>query len=129
MGKIVSFETKGKLNRTWRFLRFLSSKAYYNKLDHFAKKGVVALETATPFETGEAASSWGYNIEITDKQTTITWTNDDTTKEGTPIVLLVNYGHASRNGTWVEGYDFIGPAIQPVFDDIKKSVWKEVENA
>lgn len=127
--KKVTFTTNDTLSKTIKFLEFLKSREYLDRVEHYAKKGVVALELATPFDAGEAAQSWDYKIEINNKVTRICWTNSKSLESGYPIVLLVQYGHATRTGTWYEGYDFINPAMKPIFDDIKKSMWEEIRQA
>jgi hypothetical protein len=125
----ITIKSKGDFTKTLKFLRFISSRYFYNKIEHYAKKGVVALSEATPIDSGESSDSWGYEIDISKDKTTITWTNSNTTVEGVPVVLLVQYGHATRNGGYVEGFDFINPAIKPIFDEMAESIWREVQNA
>ena len=129
MGNAITFKQKGDLKKTWKFLRFLSSKLYLRKVEHYAKKGVIALAEATPKDSGVTSDSWDYEIDINDTETRISWTNSNTTIDGTPIVVLVQYGHGTKNGGWVEGFDFVSPAIKPIFEEMADSIWKEVENA
>ena len=129
MGQVITFKQKGDLKKTWKFLRFLSSKLYFNKVEHYAKKGVIELAQATPMDTGETAYSWDYEIEINENFTRIAWTNSNIASNGTPVVVLVQYGHALKNGGWVEGFDFVTPTIQPIFEEMADAIWKEVQNA
>lgn len=129
MSRTVTFKTQGSLTKTWKFLRFLSSKSYYKKIERYAQKGLQALIDSTPMDSGETANSWDYIIEITDKQTMIAWTNSNVTKEGTPVAILLQYGHATKNGGYVQGYDYINPAIQPLFEEMVKDIWREVTSA
>jgi hypothetical protein len=99
------------------------------KIEHYAKKGVVALIEATPKESGETADAWDYEIQIDDKRTRIAFTNSNIAANGTPVVVLIQYGHATRNGGWVEGFDFVNPAVKPIFDEMAEDIWKEVQNA
>jgi hypothetical protein len=129
MKDVITFKTKGDLKKTWKFLRFISSRLYLKKIEHYAKKGVVALIEATPKESGETADAWDYEIQIDDKRTRIAFTNSNIAANGTPVVVLIQYGHATRNGGWVEGFDFVNPAVKPIFDEMAEDIWKEVQNA
>lgn len=129
MKQLVTFNTKGKLKKTWKFLKFLSSRSFYNKLEHYAKKGVVALAEATPKDSGETSDSWDYVIDIGKDRTSITWTNSNVTNDGTPVAILLQYGHGTRNGGFVEGFDFINPALEPIFQEMVDVLWREVTNA
>lgn len=126
---VITFKQSGDLKRTYKFLRFLSSKLYLKKVESYAKKGVIALAEATPKDSGITSDSWDYEIIINDEETRIIFTNSNTIENGTPIVVLVQYGHATKNGGWVEGFDFVNPAIQPIFDEMAEDIWKEVQNA
>jgi len=129
MNNVITFKQKGSLKKTWKFLRFLSSRLYLKKVEYYAKKGIVALVEATPKDSGETADSWDYEILIDDEKTRITFTNSNIASNGTPVVVLIQYGHGTRNGGWVEGIDFVNPAIKPIFDEMADSIWKEVQNA
>lgn len=129
MNDVITFKQKGNLKKTWKFLRFLSSRLYLKKVEYYAKKGIVALVEATPKDSGETADSWDYEILIDDEKTRITFTNSNIASNGTPVVVLIQYGHGTRNGGWVEGFDFVNPAIKPIFDEMADSIWKEVQNA
>jgi hypothetical protein len=87
--------------------------------------GVNALAAATPVKTGITASSWGYKIVTEEGSTRIVWTNSNVVK-GQQVAILLQYGHGTRNGGYVVGRDYINPALQPIFDDIAKNAWKEV---
>ena len=129
MGQVITFKQKGDLKKTWKFLRFLSSKLYLRKVEHFAKKGVIALAQSTPVDSGITADSWDYEIIINDTETRISWTNSNIASNGTPVVVLIQYGHGLKNGGWVEGFDFVNPAIKPIFDEMADAIWKEVQSA
>ena len=129
MNNVITFKQKGSLKKTWKFLRFLSSRLYLKKVEYYAKKGIVALVEATPKDSGETADSWEYEILIDDEKTRITFTNSNIASNGTPVVVLIQYGHGTRNGGWVEGFDFVNPAVKPIFDEMADSIWKEVQNA
>lgn len=93
-----------------------------------AQRGVRALSQATPKDSARAAASWAYKIESSQTKTTITWTNSDI-ENGFPVVIMLQYGHGTGTGGYVQGRDFINPAIRPIFDEIAKTVWKAVTTA
>ena len=125
MSNVVSFNTKGDFKFTIRFLKKISSKSFYKKLEEYAKEGVDALANATPKKTGDLSVRYSYTIDVGLDSTTITWHNDKMIN-GQSLVLMLNYGHGTRNGGWVEGRNYINPAIQPIFDEIAEEAWKEV---
>lgn len=94
-------------------------------LDKYGIKGVDALASATPIDTEETARSWGYEIFESHGRITISWFNNHI-EDGRPIAVLLQYGHATGTGGWVEGRDYINPAIQPIFDEILDDLWKQV---
>ena len=96
-------------------------------LDKFGRAGVVALQQATPKDTGLTAASWDYKIERSSGSVRISFHNSNI-QNGIPIAILLQYGHATRSGSFVEGRDYINPAIQPIFDQIAEDAWKEVTN-
>lgn len=96
-------------------------------LDEYGRMGVVALADATPKDSGESASAWDYQIERTKDGAKIIWVNNNVVGYNTvPVVILIQYGHLSKAGVYVEGTDFINPAIQPIFFDVANKLWKEV---
>ena len=95
------------------------------ELDKYGRMGVEALSKATPVDTGLTASSWYYEIESTDKETSITFYNSNI-QNGIPIAIILQYGHGTGTGGWVEGRDYINPALRSVFDEIAEKAWKEV---
>lgn len=125
---MIKVSMKGNFKDTKTFLEKLHSRQFYNRLEYYAKKGVEALESATPTDTGKTRESWNYKIEINDKHALIAWDNDNKTKDGVPIVVLLQYGHGTRNGGYVSGRDFINPAISPVFDQIVEMLEREVKS-
>lgn len=126
---MVRISSSGSFKNSYKFLRFLSNKEYFSRIEQYAQRGVDALRSATPVDTGKTAASWGYTIEDSKDNLTITWTNNNFSKDGTPIVLLLQYGHGTGRGTYVKGRDFINPALKPIFDEIAEQVWKEVTSA
>ena len=120
-GKKMSYADRRALNA--------ARKAKYHTmgvLDKYGREGVTALSMATPVDTGKTAASWRYRITSNATSLTIEWLNDNETKDGIPIVVLIQYGHGTGNGGYVQGRDFVNPAIQPIFDKIADTLWKEV---
>lgn len=126
---MVKMTSSGSFKNSYKFLRFLYNKGHLAKIEQYAQKGVEALRSATPVDTGKTAASWGYLIDESKDNLTITWTNNNKSKDGTPIVLLLQFGHGTGWGGYVKGRDFINPALKPIFDEIAEDVWKEVTNA
>lgn len=122
MIKIVS---KGNFNKTEEMLKKSGHWAKNISLDSYGVKGVEALRNATPKDTGLTANSWSYRIEKSNNNITISFENSNI-NDGVPIAIILQYGHGTRNGGWVEGYDYINPAIRPIFDELAKAAWKEV---
>lgn len=119
---------KGSFEKTEKFLKRISSKTIYGRIESYAKEGVDALRSATPVDSGITSESWGYKINYTKGGVTITWTNEHKVK-GVPIAIILQYGHGTRNGGYVKGEDYINPAIKATFDKIQDSVWREVKNS
>ena len=125
MPKIIVFRQKGDLRKTSRFLKHVSAGKLDGILDRYGQKGVAALAEATPKRTGTTADSWNYKITKTPGQIVITWSNTNIV-DGVPIAVILQYGHGTRNGGYVEGVDYINPAIKPIFDEIAHAAWEEV---
>lgn len=113
-----------KKTNTW--LQRQLHRKHFSKIDKYAKKGVEALRDATPVDTGKTAMSWEYDIVLTKNECRITWYNTNVVDDWCNVALILQYGHATQNGGWVEGIDYINPALATVFDDIKDLVWREV---
>lgn len=122
---MIKLTTTGKFDKTNKFLKRASTWSKNVNLDVYAKRGVAALSSATPVDTGLTASSWYYRIDRKDGLISITFLNSNINK-GVPIAIILQYGHGTRNGGWVEGRDYINPAIRPIFDELAKAAWKEV---
>lgn len=120
-------KVKGDLRKTRNFLKKASKQEYFKGLSELAQEGVDALSSATPYNTGLTSKSWGYDISQTDGKTTIAWTNSNV-NNGVNIAIILQYGHGTGTGGYVQGRDYINPAIQPIFDAIAESVWKEVKS-
>ena len=121
----AQFTVSGDWGKTERFLKRIGSGDIYKGLDALARQGVEALRRATPVDSGISAQSWGYQIKRDRGGVTIAWTNSST-ENGFPIVVMLQYGHATGTGGYVQGQDFINPAIKPIFDRISDEVWKVV---
>lgn len=125
---MIKIKTTGSFDRSIRFLNFLYRKDFLRSLNGYAEEGVAALSAATPVLTGKTAASWYYSIKTSRNSIKITWCNSNMA-DGTPIAILIQYGHGTKSGYYVQGRDYINPAIQPVFDNIAENVWREVTNA
>ena len=122
---MIQFTHKGDFSKTTKFLYRAKRISLSSLLEEYAKKGVEALMSATPVDTGLTRDSWEY--EIINEKGSITINFNNTNKQnGVPIALVIQYGHATGNGGWVEGRDYINPAIQPIFDEMKNNIWREV---
>lgn len=121
----VYFTSKGNFNKTEKFFNMLLGRDYLNVLDRYGSMGVAALRSATPKDTGRTADSWSYEIVNESGQCKLVFINDNVNK-GQNIAILLQYGHGTRNGGYVEGRDYINPAIQPIFDKIAAECFREV---
>ena len=123
----IRFTHKGDFSKTTKFLTRAKNSVRLSDLERYAKKGVEALAAATPVESGLTANSWTYEIVNEKGSITINFINTHVNK-GVPIAVIIQYGHATGNGGWVEGRDYINPAIQPIFDEMVREIWREVTN-
>lgn len=124
---MFSFEVRGSYDKTEAFLKKIASGAIYKSLSNYGNQGMVALSNATPVDSGETANSWYYEVVIARNTYSIVWRNRHVV-DGVPIAIILQYGHGTGTGGYVQGRDYINPAIQPVFDRIADGVWKEVQN-
>ena len=122
---MISFKHTGDFSKTTKFLERAKRGDYLKVLDKYAKEGVKALSSATPVDSGTTANSWSYEIEKGNSSAKISFLNSNVNK-GVPIAIILQYGHGTRNGGYVQGRDYINPAIQPIFDRIANEAWKEV---
>ena len=122
---MISFRQKGDFSKLTRFLERAKESVKIGDLDKYGREGVAALSSATPIDSGKTADSWSYEITNKDGSVTITFNNSNI-QNGVPIAIILQYGHGTRNGGWVQGRDYINPAIQPVFDEIVDKAWREV---
>ena len=131
----ISVTSEGHFNKTENLLLRITRKQYYKNLDAYARRGLAALQVATPKDTGLTAASWDYTITTGATSTTISWTNSNYvdgyyygSNGKTPLVMLIVYGHANRNGTYIPPNDFVTPAIKGTLNDIGNNTWAEVIN-
>lgn len=122
---MIRFEQKGDFSKLERYLKKVKHTNLNSVLHRYGQKGVKALSAATPVETGATAQSWYYEVENNRNRVAINFYNSNI-ENGAPIAIIVQYGHGTGTGGWVQGRDYINPAIQPVFDEITKDVWREV---
>lgn len=122
---MITFRQKGDFSKLTQFLERAKEAVHLGDLDKYGRQGVAALSSATPVDSGLTAKSWYYEIENKNGSATITFNNSNI-QNGVPIAIILQYGHGTRNGSWVEGRDYINPAIQPIFDEIANEAWREV---
>ena len=122
----INVTQKGDFKTTEKFLKKSMGLDYKSVLDKYARQGVSALSAATPLKSGKTASSWSYEITQKGSSISIIWKNSNVNK-GVNIAVILQYGHATRTGGWVEGRDYINPALRPIFDALAEAAWKEVK--
>lgn len=121
----ITFKSKGDFTKGQKFFQKLLRYDHVKHVQRLADMGLRALREATPKDSGITAESWDYVVDTSRHRTTITWTNSST-NDGFPIAIMLQYGHGTGTGGFVQGQDYINPAIQPIFDKISDEVWKEV---
>ncbi len=122
---MISVNQKGDFSSLTNFLQKAKNALKIRTLEQYGEKGVAALSAATPKDSGETAASWQYKVNVTDTTASLTFYNSNVVNY-VPIAIILQYGHATKNGGWVEGRDYINPAIQPIFDKLADDVWREV---
>ena len=125
MLRLITFKHKGDFSNLTRFLERAKEMVHMGDLDKYGRAGVEALASATPVDSGETANSWYYEITNSNGSAKITFNNSNI-QNGVPIAIILQYGHGTGTGGWVEGRDYINPAIQPIFDEIANNAWREV---
>ena len=125
---MISFEVSGSFKNTEKFLKTMKSGEIFKELNKYGQIGVEALSRATPVDSSLTAQSWTYEVINKSGKYEIIWKNTNV-ESGIPVAILIQYGHATRNGGWIEGRDYINPAIQPLFDKIAEDVWERVKRA
>lgn len=124
----IKFVHKGDFKKTEKFLNKMKKQDYVKVLSKYGQMGVDTLSRATPVDSGTTASSWSYEIEGNGGSATIYWTNTNI-NHGVSIAIILQYGHGTGTGGYVQGRDYINPAIRPVFDKMADAAWKEVTSA
>ena len=122
---MIGFRQKGDFSKATRYLERVRQAAKLKILENYGQMGVDALSSATPVDTGLTASSWYYKIETSSTCAKIIYCNSNINK-GVPIAIILQTGHGTGTGGWVQGRDYINPAIQPVFDELANRAWGEV---
>ena len=122
---MITFRQKGDFSKLTRFLERAKETIRLGNLDKYGREGVAALASATPIDSGKTASSWYYKIENKNGYASINFCNSNINK-GVPIAIILQYGHGTRNGGYVQGRDYINPAVRPIFDKIADDAWREV---
>lgn len=122
---MITFRHRGNFKKTEKFLNGAKRLNLKKVMERYAIEGVRALASATPVDSGLTADSWGYKIEISKGSSSIYWTNSNSNK-GTQIAVILQYGHGTGTGGYVQGRDYINPAIRPIFDKLAESAWMEV---
>ena len=122
---MISFRHKGDFSKLTRFLERAKEVVHLGCLDKYGREGVAALASATPVDTGLTADSWYYKITNDGQSAKVTFYNSNI-QNGVPIAIILQYGHGTCNGGWVQGRDYVNPAVQPIFDKLANEAWREV---
>lgn len=125
---MITIEHKGSFRKVDRFLKKTTKRNYMTILRLYGAQGVEALREATPKDTGLTSESWSYRIVKEEEGYTIYWENSNTNK-GINIALLIQMGHGTRQGAYVQGIDYINPALKKTFEDLSQAIWREVQSA
>lgn len=129
MRGLVQFTHKGNFKKTKKYLNALKENKFDDILNEAGKKGVSLLSANTPKRTGATASSWGYQIRKESGKAILEWTNSNMGSDGkTPVAILIQMGHGTRNGGYVAAIDFINPALAPLFDEIVEKLSEAVKS-
>lgn len=122
---MIHVKQKGSFDKTEKFLKKSFGRDYISVLEKFGQQGVSALSAATPIDSGLTAVSWSYEIVQEKSNISIIWKNSNINK-GINIAIILQYGHGTRNGGYVNGIDYINPALKPIFEKMADAAWKEV---
>ena len=122
---MISFSQNGDFSKTFSFLNNINKSNLASILDKYGQEGVEILSKNTPKDSGQTANSWSYKVETKKGRSTISWYNSNVVN-GVPIAILLQYGHGTGNGGYVEGRDYINPSMKPLFDKIADQAWREV---
>ena len=123
---MIKVTKKGNFDNTRNLIKRIQSRKYTDILNRIGRLGVDALEKATPRDTGKTASSWGYEIEQGKNSISVIWTNSNIVNGWANVAILIQYGHATKNGGYVHGRDYINPALKPIFDELAKEAWEAI---
>lgn len=124
---MITVKSSGSFGNTEKFMRQAMNRSFIQKMNRYGEMGVAALSSATPVASGKTAMSWGYKVVVKRESVSIVWTNSNIVA-GVPIAIILQYGHATGTGGFVQGVDYINPAMKPVFDKISNDFWREVSN-
>nr|WP_296955339.1 HK97 gp10 family phage protein [uncultured Mediterraneibacter sp.] len=122
---MITIRQRGDFSKLNKYFERVKEAAKIGVLDKYGRAGVAALASATPTRTGKTAASWSYEITRQNGSVAIEFKNSNVNK-GVNIAIILQYGHGTGTGGWVEGRDYINPAIQPIFDQLADEAWKEV---
>ncbi len=122
---MIEIRQKGGFKKLMVFLERSLDGVSRGILERYGREGVLALEQATPADTGETAQGWYYTVTQKKGTSVISFSNRNI-QNGVPVAIVLQYGHATKNGGWVEGRDYINPALRPIFDNLAESAWREV---
>lgn len=125
---MISFRQKGDFSKLTRYFERIKEAVNLSILDKYGREGVAALVSATPVDSGKTASSWYYKIKHSNGTATLSFHNSNV-NDGVPIAIILQLGHGTGTGGYVQGRDYINPAIQPLFDKIAEDAWREMRNA
>ena len=124
---MIHAKSRGSFSKTSTFLKRMSKGDIFLGLEKYGPKGVAALQAATPVDSGETRDGWYYEVVKRKGYFAIHWLNSHIVEPGTiPVAVLLQYGHGTRSGAWVEGSDYINPSMRPIFDEMAAEMWKEV---
>lgn len=122
---MIRVQQNGDFKKITTYLEKIKHPINESLLNKYGREGVSALEASTPVDTGQTAKSWRYATSISQGKAVLSFHNTNI-QNGVPIAIILQYGHATGNGGWVEGRDYINPALRPVFDRLAKEAWREV---
>lgn len=122
---MITLKQRGNFDKLTSFLERIKEPFNMGILNKYGMKGVEALREATPKDTGKTSESWSYKITRENDIVKLSFLNSNRNQD-VPIAIILQYGHGTKNGGWVEGIDYINPAMQPLFEELAKEIWKEV---
>lgn len=123
---MIKFRQKGDFSKTFSYFKKVKDPIPNGILERYGHEGVAALSAATPKDTGLTSESWKYKVKKSSTSATLSFYNTNI-QNGVPIAIIIQYGHATKNGRWVEGLDYINPALKPVFERLSIMLWEEVK--